>query len=162
KALGYNKEDIEVIQKLGLNWRNSFYHPDDVSKISDLDKAVKQLKEGEIIKIEYRIKNARSKWLWFQHTAAIFQKGTDKHPLLTINVFENISDRKKIEEELNKHVNEIELLYGAAKELTGTLDPYEIYDRMYRIISEVADCKELIVTSYNPKTSMIHYEYLKA
>ena len=161
-SLGYSESDLEVFKKFGKSHKKSFYHPDDVDKIEEFEKKMKELHESDIVKIEYRLKDACSNWQWFQQTATVFQKSDNGKEILTINVFENITDRKQAEDAIKKHSHEAELLYQAGKAISGTLNLYEIYDRMYNIISEVADCKELIVTLYDPVKQLIYYKYLKA
>ena len=161
-SLGYTVGDLEVIYSLGGDNRMNFYHPDDRQRILDFGKRLSQMVEGEIAVIDYRIKDAKSKYQWFEHSAAIFQKAKGNKPLLTVNVFMNISVRKAAEEEIQKHSKEIELLYEAGQHISSTLDLDEIYDRMYQIISKVADCSELIVTLYDPQKQEINYKYLRA
>ena len=161
ESLGYTKGDLEVIRNLGGENRKYFYHPDDNEKIDEFTLKLSQMDEGEVAKIDYRIKDAKSSWQWFQHTAAIFQKASERLPLLTVNVFENISDRKDTEQKLKDQNRETELLYEAGKHISSTLDLYLIYDRMYSIISQVADCSELIVMQYDHRKKEIIYKYLK-
>ena len=161
-SLGYTAGDLEVISSLGGENRKHFYHEDDRHLIDDFGKRLAHMEEGEITTIDYRIKDAKSVWQWFQHSAAIFQKAKGNKPLLTVNVFMNISERKAAEESIRRHSREIELLYEAGKQISSSLDLDEIYDRMYSIISQVAECSELIVTLYDPQKQEINYKYLRA
>jgi PAS domain S-box-containing protein len=163
QSLGYSKGDLDVIAEMnkGKDSNMYFYHPDDAARITEFIKSLKLLEEGKFAKIEFRLKDANNDWQWVQQTAAVFQKATTETPLLTINVFENISDRKAAEEKLLEQKRETELLYEAGKHISSTLDLDLIYDRMYSIISQVADCSELIVMQYDPKRQEILYKYLR-
>lgn len=160
--LGYGKEELAKISELTADDRYKFYHPDDVESVKEMDRQIQKLKVSDIYKAEYRIRDAGGKWLWFQHSAAVFQKQTRSLPLLTVNVFENINERKTAEELSKKRSEEIEFLYNAGRSLSGSLDMGEIYDRMYELISGIADCKELIVTSYDNTHKKIVYKYLRS
>ncbi|MFI5211663.1 MAG: PAS domain S-box protein, partial [Ignavibacteria bacterium] len=160
--LGYSEKELSRITELTALDRYKFYHPDDVENVKEMDRKILKLRVNDIIKADYRIKDVNDNWLWFQHSAAVFQKQTRSLPLLTVNVFENINERK-IAEELSKiRSEEIEFLYNAARSLSGSLDLNEIYDNMYTLISRIADCKELIVTSFDEENKEIVYKYLRS
>lgn len=66
----------------------------------------------------------------------------------------DITDKKKIEKENN-------LLFEAGKSLAAVLDINTLYDLVMEIISKVADCDELFVSSFNYEDKMIRYIYLR-
>lgn len=160
--LGYTKEKIEKIHTLNPAERYSFYHEEDVAAVKAIDKKVLELNQGEIMKVDYRIKSAAGEFRWFQHTITIFQKKTKQTPLLTINVFEDITERKTADDLFRKNKEEIEFLYQAGNILSSTLDLFQIYDRMHTIVQQIAKVNELIVTSYDDNTKLIHYKYLRS
>ncbi len=70
----------------------------------------------------------------------------------------DITARKQAEEALKKHVERINLLYEAGKQLAQTLDLGTIYDSIYSILSDVMDCSALFVSSYDPNAELIYCE----
>ena len=160
--LGYTKETIEKIHTLDPESRYSFYHAEDVDAVKSIDKKVQELSQGEILKVDYRIRSGAGEYRWFQHSITVFQKKTKQTPLLTINVFEDITERKTAEDQFRKNKEDIEFLYQAGNILSGTLDIYQIYDRMHSLVQQIAKVNELIVTSYNDMTKLIHYKYLRS
>lgn len=162
ESLGYNSESAKKIRDSDTADRMSFYHPDDRLLLDDFNARAPMIKDGEIISAEYRIKDANNKYNWFHHSAAAFQRDENGKLTHTVDIFENINERKKSEEETIKHSKQLELLYEAGKILSGTLDLYTLYDRMYEVLSKVADCTELILTSYDNKTQYINYDYLRS
>ncbi|MGA2669313.1 MAG: PAS domain S-box protein [Ignavibacteria bacterium] len=77
-------------------------------------------------------------------------------------VKEDITGKKKSEELIVNRNKEISLLYEAGKKLSATLDLNELYDSMYFTVSEVADCDDLFVSTYNDESKLITYFYLRS
>ncbi len=66
-----------------------------------------------------------------------------------------------IEESWHKTDLEIRLLSEAAGLLSRTLDPHAVYDTMYRFVSQIMDCADLFVSSYNADDRLIHCTYAR-
>ncbi len=162
ESLGYNPESAKKIRDSDTADRMSFYHPDDRLLLDDFNDKAPLIKDGEILNAEYRIKDINNEYRWFQHSVTAFQRDETGKLTHTVDILENINERKKSEEETLKHSKQLELLYEAGKILSGTLDLYTLYDRMYEVLSKVADCTELILTSYDDKTQYINYDYLRS
>jgi PAS domain S-box-containing protein len=162
ESLGYNSESAKKIRDSSIPKRMSFYHPDDKPVLDDFNAKAPFIKDGEILSSEYRIKNVNNEYRWFHHSTAAFQRDENGKLTHTVDIYENIDERKKSEEETLKRSKQLELLYEAGKILSGTLDLYTLYDRMYEILSKIVDCTELILTSYDDKTEYITYDYLRS
>ncbi|HWA05614.1 MAG TPA: PAS domain S-box protein [Ignavibacteria bacterium] len=66
-----------------------------------------------------------------------------------------IAEKQKAREELALRNKEITLLYSAGRELLSTLDLQEIYDILYRKVTEVIDCESMIISEYNRQSEKI-------
>lgn len=67
----------------------------------------------------------------------------------------DISDRKKMEEDLRRRTTELELLYRAGKELGETLDLEQIFMRLQGILKKAIPCTAIVVSEYNPEQELI-------
>ena len=66
-----------------------------------------------------------------------------------------IAEKQKAREELALRNKEITLLYSAGRELLGTLNLEEIYDILYKKVTEIIPCDSMIISEYNKKRSEI-------
>lgn len=162
KSVGYNEEDIKKIASTPTEKRLFLYHPDDIKNIVESDRKILELSDGQILSLEFRLKDKNEKYNWFRHSMGVFQRDENGKPAQSVNIFENITDKKNTEELIENRNKEINLLYEAGKNLAGTLDLTELYDRMYETISLRADCDEFFVTTYDDETKLIKYYYLKS
>lgn len=100
ESLGYGSGEAEKISNLLHANRLFMYHPDDIKAINDHDAKLLTLKDREVIEVQYRIKDNKGEWQWFRHLSAVFLRDQDGYPIQSVNIFENITERKKAEQEL--------------------------------------------------------------
>jgi len=66
-----------------------------------------------------------------------------------------ISERTKAEQTLKKRTEEISLLYDSYIELTSTLEPSVIYEKVYHILCRIMPCDAMMISSYDDVSKMI-------
>lgn len=99
KLLGYSKEDII---NNGSDFLSTIMHPDDYKYfVNNIFPKYSKLTDGEIIEKEYRAKHKNGNWLWLHTRESIFKR-KNGIPLQVIGIAGNITDRKKIELDLNQ------------------------------------------------------------
>ena len=108
RSVGYNDEDIMKIAATPTENRMYLYHPDDMGTILESDKKVLELKDGEVYKLEFRLRDTLGNYHWFRHSTAVYQRDENGIPVQSVNVFEDISEQKNTEEELRKVTQAIE------------------------------------------------------
>ncbi|MBZ0201844.1 MAG: PAS domain S-box protein [Ignavibacteria bacterium] len=67
-----------------------------------------------------------------------------------------ISEREKAQSELKKKKDEVTILYNAERELASSLDTNEVYDKIYRIVSELIPCESMVISSFEKTSSKIN------
>ncbi len=72
-----------------------------------------------------------------------------------IALINDVTEKNKAVEELERRNREISRLYEVEKQLSSTLEPAAIYDKIYHIISELMPCDSMIISSYNSNDNMI-------
>jgi len=105
----YRIHEVPLDQKPPLQEAINFYHPDDRPK---LETAIqKALEHGEPYDLEIRFITAKGKHLW-THTICkpII---VDGNTVKLTGTFQDITERKQAEEELQKRMNELETFYRA-------------------------------------------------
>ena len=162
KYIGYNENDIKKIAATETKDRSFLYVEEDLPAIMESDKNVLLLKDGEVLNLEFRLKARTGEIFWFRQSSAVFQRNEKGVPSQSVNIFEDITEKKLSDALVEKRNREINLLYEAGKDLAGTLDLYELYDRMYDTVSKIGDCDELFVSTFDSDTKLIKYFYLKS
>jgi PAS domain S-box-containing protein len=67
----------------------------------------------------------------------------------------DISERKEREKEIEKHNQELSLLYNAGRVLSRTLDLEKIYFSFYELVSSIMHCDTMYIADFDPKKEMI-------
>lgn len=74
-----------------------------------------------------------------------------------VGIGRDITDRKHIQEQIEKLHAEIDTLYEINKQLSQTLNPATVYRTIHTVITEYMPCDGLFITSYTPKDWCIHW-----
>jgi PAS domain S-box-containing protein len=95
--LGYTPEEFYA---LGSNATLTITHPEDFSRRQAHFEKVKNLKDGEILKIEYRVKTMKGNWIWVRTRDAVFRRTAEGIPSQLIGISQDITEIKQAEEQL--------------------------------------------------------------
>jgi PAS domain S-box-containing protein len=76
-----------------------------------------------------------------------------------LGVTRDITKRKRVEEELNKRINEISLLYQASQNIGKNLDLDHLLHTFYQQIAGIMDCDAFFVSSYDEQQQLIRCVY---
>lgn len=71
---------------------------------------------------------------------------------------EDVTGYKLTQAALQKRTEAVERLYEAGRRLGRTLDPSTIYQTIHEVIAGAMPCDNLVVSSYDPATRLIHCE----
>lgn len=105
QMLGYNPGEIQKKSE----WWWTQWHPDDVAPTK---KAVKDYLEGRAKKysVEFRVRNKSGKYVWIFSNGIVLRKDKNNKPWYMIGIHQNITERKKTEEEVLKSRGELRKL----------------------------------------------------
>ncbi len=162
ERLGYSKEQIRKIWKMTSEETDSFYHPDDLANAREMDKRTGQLKDDEVFKTEYRLRDSKGNWHWFEHSTRVFLRNKIGIPTQTVNIIMDIDERKQSDEMVLQANRKLKILYEAGKKLGATLDISKLYNSMYEYVSLIADCSDMFVAVYDETEKTIKYSFLKS
>jgi len=110
---GYTPEEI---YKSGKTLWFGRIHPDDIKKVT---KAFTDLyKKRKKYDVEYRIKRKDGEWIWLHDVAnkPVTKPVTEKGTIYIYGSFEDITDKKKAEEEIKKSEEKFHSLYSSMNE----------------------------------------------
>ena len=94
-ALGYSSDEIQV---LGAEFMPRLCHPEDLPKMFAYFEGLRQMKDGEVSQLEYRIKHKKGGWVWLLSHDTIFERDEAGAVLRHIGVAADITAQKEAEE----------------------------------------------------------------
>lgn len=117
EVLGYKPEDVVRMRE---TFFTQFIHPEDLLRLKKLYERYIEAKDNEILDYEYRIKNAQGEWRWFRSYDVVFTRSNDGMTLEMLGSALDVTDKKKMEEELQKYSGHLEeLVHIRTQELSA-------------------------------------------
>ncbi len=99
KTLGYTPEAIE---QMGENFMPNLLHSDDLNRIIEHHNRLARSASNGIFEIEYQMKDVSGEWHWLRSRETVFSTTSQGIPKQIIGTAEDITDRKRAEEELRQ------------------------------------------------------------
>jgi PAS domain S-box-containing protein len=148
-VLGY---EPAAIQALGATFLPTHAHPDDWPRIQENFRRCVQAGDGEVLTVEYRLRDRQGRWRWFADRQTIFQRGADGAPRQIIGTAEDITERKAAEEQLQlseaRYHNLVETQADviSRSDLHGNLSfANDAYCRTFGV-----KCEDILNTNFQP------------
>jgi PAS domain S-box-containing protein len=95
--LGYSPEEIE---RIGPNLLSYIVHPDDLAIVEEHYAQFREAPDGRIIDIEHRVRHRSGEWRWTWVRDAVFKRRPNGAAWQVIGTAQDITDRKRAEQEL--------------------------------------------------------------
>jgi diguanylate cyclase (GGDEF)-like protein/PAS domain S-box-containing protein len=99
EMLGYSRSEIQV---MGDQLLTIISHPDDFPKVMTAMQQIKAAQDGEVIELEYRVRDAGGEWHWLLSRDIIFNRTEDGQVWQTLGTAQDITDRKNVELEVRR------------------------------------------------------------
>ncbi len=96
-CLGYNVNDNKDFL---IDLINPHIHPDDKSVLAEHFSNIHKIDDGEVVQIEYRVKNVNGHYTWLFAKDTVFERNEQGKVKLIIGTATDISETKKIEQKL--------------------------------------------------------------
>lgn len=107
EVLGYMPDEVV---KMRESFFTEYIHPEDLLRLKGLYERYIGAKDNEILDYEYRIKNAQGEWRWFRSYDVVFTRSNDGMTMEMLGSALDVTDKKKMEEELQKYSGHLEEL----------------------------------------------------
>ena len=85
-------------------------HPDDASLLEQFRQTLKQARDGEVLEAEFRVRDGQGGWRWIYARETIFQRSAEGEPVQILGAAQDISVRRRIEEDLKRRIKNERLL----------------------------------------------------
>jgi len=105
--LGYKPEDVPDMTTLP----KEFYHPDDQAMIEAQRAALGNAADGEIRRLEYRMRHANGHWIWLAVQETPFERGADGKVKQIVGISQDITAEKGTADKLRRLAG-VDLLTG--------------------------------------------------
>ena len=112
-------------------------------------KYIRCAQSGEPFEAEYRMRSADGRLLWF-HDQAVMLRDENGNPQFVNGVMQDITGRKKAEEEMRRRVMELEMLYESGLAINQFLDPKEIGQKVIELLGQKLDWHHTTIRLYHP------------
>ncbi|MBD2693637.1 PAS domain-containing sensor histidine kinase [Anabaena catenula] len=90
-SLGYSNQEIKQQES---NLIYTITHPEDLEKITAHWQRFSDVQDGEILEIEYRVRQANGEWCWFYSRDTIFNRNSNGQVKQILGVATDITERK--------------------------------------------------------------------
>ena len=95
-GLGYTPEAVQAMKS---DFFKNVMHPDDWLRVPAQYELYNTAQDGEILEFEYRMQHANGEWRWLYSRDLVFKRDENGKVKQTIGTAEDITDRKRLEEE---------------------------------------------------------------
>ncbi len=106
-VLGCEPDDIK---KLGTRYLEQLVHPDEKAHMTAERIKLTTIKDGEVVKNEYRLRHLHGHWRWLLCRETVFQRDANGHPTQVFGTATDITKRKHAEVALKEFNQELERL----------------------------------------------------
>lgn len=100
EQLGYSPEELK---EMGQDIIKKIMHPDDIVKYKKHINELDSLRYGEILELEYRMRNSNNEWKWYLSRDTVFKRDKNGDPEKILGTAIDITDIKRSQESLRKN-----------------------------------------------------------
>ena len=149
-VLGYTPQEM---QAMGSALLPTIVHPDDFARFPLHLKKWETATDDDILEIEYRIRNAKGEWRTLLTLETVFERTPDGTVKQVIGTSTDISDRKRIEEQLRESALRERAIAQVLQRMRQTLDINTIFSTTTEELRQVLNCDRVVIYRFNPDWS---------
>jgi len=97
RVLGY---EPEAVMRAGLEFIGQIVHPSDLSLVQEMSSHFPALEQDGMLDVDVRARNAAGEWRWIHTRNIVLQRSPEDLPLLLLGTAEDVTERKRSEENL--------------------------------------------------------------
>lgn len=107
KILGYT---VNEVRKMSRKIFMKLIHKDDMNGLLKTYNKYIKLQDSEVVENIFRIKNNKEEWRWLKSSDVVFMRDKDGVPKQILGTAEDITEKKRLEEEIKKYSDHLEEL----------------------------------------------------
>lgn len=105
---------LAELRAMGNEYYAKSMHPDDIPVLMSAIEKSRNLKEGEVLAIEYRFKDHNGQYHWIEDRITPFSRDENGNVATILGIATDVDDRKSYEETLKKTIEKLNLSLSAA------------------------------------------------
>lgn len=106
---------VPELQTLGAKYYQETMHPDDLGALENAIIRSKDLKDGEVLSVDYRFKDRLGQYHWIKDQITPFGRDKNGEVEYVLGIATDVNDRFTQEETLKKTIEKLNLCLAAAK-----------------------------------------------
>ncbi len=126
--------------------------PDDLDLVKNKISQLTPQEPSETHDQKFVQQNGEIRWHQWINRAFFDDSG---NPVLYQAVGQDITERKRLEQEKDQQNLELNILFESGKQLSQSLDLSVIYNAFYQQISQIMNCENLIISEFKSESQMI-------
>jgi PAS domain S-box-containing protein len=154
--LGYTPDEV---RKMGSAFYETVLHPDDFEDYRGFRDRVSLAQEGDVSEHEYRMRTKRAEWRWFHSRDVVFKRTSDGLLKMILGIAEDVTERKKAEDELRRSREQLRNLLAHAqsvREEERTRISREIHDELGQALTALKMDLSWIIKRLDPDQEILH------
>ncbi len=155
ELVGYTPQEI---QDMGSGLFPAIMHPDDLAELSEHLQKQKAAKDGEIVELEYRMRNAAGGWTWLHSRETVFSRTPDGTPQQILGTATDITEIKQAAEALAERARQSALRSDIGTALTQGGDLSEMLQRCSEALVEHLDAAFVRIWTLNPDQNLLELQ----
>ena len=100
-VLGYKPEELDKAIRSG----QLVFHPDDEAMVRAHDESMRHAPDGEVRRLEYRVRHAKGHWVWLLNRTTPFERGPDGLVKQIVGIAQDVTVRREAEDKLTWQAN---------------------------------------------------------
>jgi PAS domain S-box-containing protein len=161
-----NRESVTVLgltptelQEMSIEHIIELVHPNDLQAASQFLQEIRHMADGQILEVEFRVKDQDGQWHWLLTRNRVFWRGLDGSSQQIFGVAQDITARKLTEERLERRV-EIETIIASISTNFLNIDVDRFYEGIEDALVQLnrfvaADCSWLFIRQDASSTSQV-------
>ncbi len=155
ELVGYTPQEI---QDMGSGLFPAIMHPDDFARLPEHLQKQKAAKDGEIVELEYRMRNAAGGWSWLHSRETVFSRTPDGKPQQILGTATDITESKHAAEALAERARQSALRSDIGTALTQGGDLPDMLQRCGEALIEYLDAAFVRIWTLNPDENLLELQ----
>lgn len=132
--VGISRTDL---LNMGIEGRLKLIYEDDRLKLLHFNEKVAEANDGEIITMEYRVRNDEGKIIWLRNRSKPFLRDGDGKVTHILSILQNVTEEVELKEQLKQRTQFAESI------LDASVDRITVFDRHYRFVGWNKRCEQV-------------------
>ncbi|WP_017718084.1 PAS domain S-box protein [Kamptonema formosum] len=155
EILGYTPQEIK---NMGSALFPTIIHPDNLVQLPKHFQKLNTAKDGEILELEYRMRNAAGEWIWLHSRETVFARSPDGRVQQILGTAAEITESKQAAETLAERARQSALRYDIGTALTQGGDLPEMLRRCGEALVDHLDAAFARIWTLSPDGSVLELQ----